>query len=53
MIDPTLEYFDIAKALGDQAAVINLSSYTKNYVNPLEMDVGCLDLNDSQGADPG
>ena len=49
VIDPTLEYFDIAKALGDQAAVINLSSYTKNYVNPLEMDVGCLDLNDSQG----
>ncbi len=49
VIDPTLEYFDIAKALGNQAAVINLSTYTKNYINPLEMDVWSLDLNDSQG----
>ena len=29
-IDPTLEYFDIAEALGNQAAIINLSTYTKN-----------------------
>lgn len=49
-VDPTLEYFDIAEALGSQAAIINLSSYTKNYINPLEMDVWSLDLNDSQGA---
>lgn len=48
-IDPTLEYFDIAEALGNQAAIINLSTYTKNYINPLEMDVWSLDLNDSQG----
>ena len=48
-IDPTLEYFDIAEALGNQAAIINLSTYTKNYINPLEMDVWALDLNDSQG----
>lgn len=48
-VDPTLEYFDIAEALGSQAAIINLSSYTKNYINPLEMDVWSLDLNDSQG----
>ena len=48
-IDPTLEYFDIAEALGNQAAIINLSIYTKNYINPLEMDVWALDLNDSQG----
>ena len=38
-IDPTLEYFDIAEALGNQAAIINLSTYTKNYINPLEMDI--------------
>lgn len=49
VIDPTLEYFDIAQALGNQAAIINLSTYTKNYINPLEMDVWTLDLNDSQG----
>lgn len=49
VIDPTLEYFDIAEALGNQAAVVNLSTYTKNYINPLEMDVESLDLNDSNG----
>ena len=49
VIDPTLEYFDIANALGNNAAIINLSTYTKNYINPLEMDVWSLDLNDSQG----
>ncbi len=49
VIDPTLEYFDIAEALGEQAAVVNLSTYTKNYINPLEMDVEPLDLNDSNG----
>lgn len=49
VIDPTLEYFDIAEALGNQAAIVNLSTYTKNYINPLEMDVRSLDLNDSQG----
>lgn len=49
VVDPTLEYFDIAEALGDQAATVNLSTYTKNYINPLEMDVESLDLNDSNG----
>ncbi len=49
VIDPTLEYFDIAEALGDQAAIVNLSTYTKNYINPLEMEVSSLDLNDSNG----
>lgn len=49
VIDPTLEYFDIAEALGEQAAIVNLSTYTKNYINPLEMDVDSLDLNDSNG----
>lgn len=49
VVDPTLEYFDIAEALGNQAATVNLSTYTKNYINPLEMDVESLDLNDSNG----
>ena len=49
VIDPTLEYFDIAEALGNQAAIVNLSTYTKNYINPLEMDVWSLDFNDSNG----
>ena len=26
-----------------------IHTYTKNYINPLEMDVWSLDLNDSQG----
>jgi len=49
IIDPTLEYFDIAQALGDQAVIVNLSTYTKHCINPLDMDVWSLDLKDSQG----
>ena len=29
--------------------VINMSTYTDNYVNPLDMDVWNLDINDTQG----
>ena len=29
--------------------VVNMSTYTDNYVNPLEMDVWSLDPNDSKG----
>ena len=29
--------------------VVNMSTYTDNYVNPLDMDVWSLDLNDSRG----
>ena len=47
VIDPTNEYFDIAKTYG--GAVVNMSSYTDNYVNPLSMDVELLDVNDSRG----
>lgn len=47
VIDPMNEYFDIAKTYG--GTVINMSTYTDNYVNPLEMDVWNLDANDSQG----
>lgn len=48
-VDPTLEYFGIAEALGAQAAIVNLSTYTKHYINPLDLDVWALDLKDSLG----
>ncbi len=47
IIDPMNEYFDIAGTFG--GAVVNMSTYTDNYVNPLDMDVWSLDLNDSKG----
>ena len=37
VIDPMGEYFDIAKTF--HGAVVNLSAYTKNYVNPLDADL--------------
>ena len=37
VIDPMSEYFDIAKTFG--GAVVNMSAYTKNYINPLEADL--------------
>ena len=37
VIDPMHEYFGIAKTFG--GTVVNLSSYTRNYVNPLEADL--------------
>ncbi len=46
-IDPMNEYFDIAHAYG--GTVVNKSTYTDNYVNPLELDVWSLDPNDSKG----
>ncbi|MGN1196801.1 MAG: VirB4-like conjugal transfer ATPase, CD1110 family [Acetatifactor sp.] len=47
IIDPMNEYFDIARTYG--GTVVNMSTYTDNYVNPLDMDVWSLDLNDSKG----
>ena len=47
IIDPMNEYFDIAQTYG--GTVVNMSTYTDNYVNPLDMDVWSLDLNDSKG----
>ena len=47
VIDPMHEYFDIAETYG--GTVVNMSTYTDHYVNPLEMDVWGLDLNDSKG----
>ena len=42
VIDPMNEYFDIAETYG--GTVVNMSTYTDNYVNPLEMDVWSLSL---------
>ena len=47
VIDPMNEYFDISQTYG--GTVVNMSTYTDNYVNPLDMDVWSLDLNDSKG----
>ena len=46
-VDPMNEYFDIAHTFG--GAVVNMSTYTDNYINPLDMDVWELDINDSKG----
>ena len=37
VIDPMNEYFDIAETYG--GVVVNLSAYTRNFVNPLEADM--------------
>ena len=47
IVDPMNEYFDIA--LTFKGVVVNMSTYTDNYVNPLDMDVWNLDLNDTKG----
>ena len=47
VIDPMNEYFDVAEKYG--GTVINMSTYTDNYVNPLDMDVWNLDPNDTKG----
>ncbi len=47
VIDPMNEYFDLARTYG--GAVVNMSTYTHHYVNPLAIDLPNLDLHDSQG----
>ena len=47
VIDPMNEYFDIAETYG--GTVVNMSTYTDNYVNPMDIDVWNLDQNDSKG----
>lgn len=46
-VDPTLEYFDVAEAYGGE--VINLATYTNNYLNPLEVDLQTLNAEDTEG----
>lgn len=46
-VDPTLEYFDVADAYG--GAIINLATYVKTYINPLEVDLNTLDVEDKNG----
>ena len=40
VIDPMNEYFDIAQTFG--GTIVNLSAYTKNFVNPLEVSLSEL-----------
>lgn len=47
VIDPQNEYFDVAHTFG--GSVINMSSYTDHFVNPLHVDVKELDQFDSKG----
>jgi type IV secretory pathway VirB4 component len=47
IVDPMNEYFDIAHTF--KGVVVNMSTYTDNYVNPLDMDVWNIDLNDTKG----
>lgn len=47
VIDPQNEYFDIARKF--RGAVVNLSRYTNNFINPLEVNVNDLDIADSKG----
>ena len=47
IVDPMNEYFDVAKCF--HGTVVNMSTYTDHYVNPLGMDVKNLDVTDSQG----
>lgn len=48
VVEPTDEYIPIATELG--GAVIKMSTFTDNHVNPLDLDVDSLDLDDSNGA---
>ena len=45
--EPTDEYLNIAEEL--QGTIIKMSTFTDNHVNPLDVDVSRLDLDDSNG----
>lgn len=47
VIDPMNEYMDVAATYG--GTVINMSSNTRHYLNPLEVDVYSLDMKDRNG----
>ena len=47
VIDPMNEYFDVSKTYG--GSVVNMSSYTQNFVNPLAVSFEELDMHDSKG----
>lgn len=46
-VDPTMEYFDVAEAYG--GAIINLATYAEDYLNPLEVNLAALDIDDKDG----
>ncbi|MBE5898261.1 MAG: hypothetical protein E7279_01510 [Lachnospiraceae bacterium] len=47
VVDPTLEYFDVAEAYNGQ--IINLSTATKHHMNPLVVDLERLQVDMSDG----
>ncbi|MDF2908687.1 MAG: hypothetical protein K0R34_4008, partial [Herbinix sp.] len=47
IVDPMNEYFDIAETF--RGAVVNMSTYTNNYINPLALNLDDLDVNDTKG----
>ena len=47
IISPTMEYKAIAEKYG--GVHYNLSAYSQQYCNPLDVDVGNLDVNDTKG----
>ena len=47
VIDPMNEYFDVAKTYG--GTVVNMSTYTDNYVNPMAIALDEIDVNDTKG----
>ena len=47
VIDPMNEYIDVAEKYG--GTVINMSARTQHYVNPLDVDVNSLDVEDRNG----
>ena len=47
IVDPTLEYFDVADAY--DGTIINLSSATKQHMNPMTIDLQKLQLDMSDG----
>lgn len=47
VIDPTDEYVEVAKQYG--GCVVQMSSHTQNFMNPLDVDVHQLNVKDSNG----
>lgn len=47
VIDPTLEYMDVANAFG--GSIVNLTTHTDNYFNPLQVDLAKLSKTDENG----
>ena len=47
VVEPTDEYIPIAQALN--GGIIKMATFTENYINPLDIDLNLLNLDDSHG----